>query len=83
MRPSKIPRDLFIISILTLITVLTWIAFDAYRVLQKEDVPKILQKQIEPINPDLDTKILDDLSGRIQIEKDTLTAPHSTSAAGP
>lgn len=83
MRPSKIPRDLFIISILTLITVLTWIAFDAYRVLKKEDVPNILQKQIETINPDLDTKILDDLSGRIQIEKDALTAPHSTSTARP
>lgn len=78
MRQSKFPKDLFFISILTLLTVITWIIIDAYRAVSKNDIPKVLQQQIEPLNPQLDIKILENLSGRIQVGKDALLLPKVT-----
>lgn len=50
-------------------TVATWLAFDAFRAWKKQDIPQILQEQIEPLNPQLDLKVLENLSTRIKIEK--------------
>lgn len=69
LRKQKIPRQLFLFSILTLITVATWLALDTYRVWKKRDVPEVLQEQIEPLNPQLNLKVLENLSTRIKIEK--------------
>lgn len=62
MRKKKFSRDLFIVSILTLITVITWIALDIYRVFNKNEIPKVLREQIEPLDPNLDIKIFNNLS---------------------
>ncbi|PIU03382.1 hypothetical protein COT44_02980 [Candidatus Shapirobacteria bacterium CG08_land_8_20_14_0_20_39_18] len=68
-RKQKLPRQLFLFSILTLITAATWLAFDTYRAWNKRDIPEVLQEQIEPLNPQLDLKVLENLSNRIKIEK--------------
>jgi len=69
MKKSKLPRDLFIVSLLTLITVFTWIVFDVYRAAKKIEIPEVLQRQIEPINPEINTSILEDLSKRDNMGK--------------
>lgn len=67
MKKSRFSKDLFIFSVLTVITALTWIGLDAYRSLAKKEIPKILQEQIEPLVPQLETKILDTISQRTPI----------------
>lgn len=68
-RQQKIPRDLFLFSIMTVLTVFTWLTLDAYRSWKKKDLPEVLQQQIEPLNPQLDTQVLNSLSSRIRIQK--------------
>jgi len=68
MKKRKFSRDLFIVSILTLVTVLTWIVLDTYRVFNRREIPKVLQEQIEPLDPNLDIKIFDNLSERLSVK---------------
>ena len=68
-KKQKLPRQLFLFSILTLITGATWLAFDAIRIWNKKDIPNVLQEQIEPLNPQINLKVLENLSNRIKIEK--------------
>lgn len=78
MKRSKISRDLFFLSILTVITTLTWISLDAYRAFTKAEMPKVLQEQLEPLNPELETKITEDLSKRLKISEEILVLPTIT-----
>ena len=66
---NKVPK-LVTIAVLTLITVVFWAFFGAYRALL--EVPKIEvdEKILEPVNPTLDTKSLLKLETRIFIPED-------------
>ena len=78
MKRPKISRDLFFLSILTVITTLTWIILDTYRAFSKIEIPKVLQEQIEPLNPELESKVFEDLSKRLLIEEGVLVLPTIT-----
>jgi hypothetical protein len=89
MKSSKLPRDLLIVSILTVITVCTWIIFDVHRALIKSEVPKVLREQIEPLNPELDAQIFENLSRRVLFKKEEMMlqeispTPEATSTIQP
>jgi len=78
MKRPKISRDLFFLSILTVITTLTWISLDTYRAFTKAEVPKVLQEQISPLNPELESKVFEDLSKRLKIKEGVLVLPTIT-----
>ena len=63
-RKAKIGRDLLVIAILTLITILVWVGMDVYRSLIKQEVPEVLRKQVLPLEPELETKVFDYLESR-------------------
>lgn len=64
MKKQTIGKDLLILSILTTISVAVWIAVDIYKALYKSDIPQVLKIQMEPLNPKLDTIILEQLESR-------------------
>ncbi|MEX0622134.1 MAG: hypothetical protein WD187_04085 [Candidatus Woykebacteria bacterium] len=49
------------ILILTLITLVLWAVFQVYRIFTTDTIPAPTQKQIQSLDPNLDTKVLDDL----------------------
>lgn len=61
MNQNSTSKDLFLISILTVVTVAVWIAVDVYLVLKKDEPEKISQELLAPLNPKLDISILDEL----------------------
>lgn len=69
------------IMFLTLITVLTWVSFEVYNtVFQKSDFKTLDKKILEPIDPSLNTELLENLNLRIylnqnQIEDNLLIEP--------
>lgn len=65
-------KDALILSILTLLTVLTWIGFDVYRALTKTAVPEVLQKQIDPLNPRINRETIERLKTRETISEEEL-----------
>lgn len=65
--PKKLSRHVLYTAIITLITVLTWVGFTIYRAYTKTAVSPDVRKQLAPINPKLDTKIIDNLKSRRHI----------------
>lgn len=68
----KLGKDALFLSILTLITVLVWMAFDIYRALTKTEVPQIIKEQLAPLNPELSFLTLDSLENRVSYSPDRL-----------
>lgn len=64
MRKKGIDRDLIIVLTSTLITLATWVGFEVYRAYTKVTVPEVLQKHLLPLNPTLNTQVLDQLEQR-------------------
>lgn len=48
-------KDLLIISILTLFTVLSWIIYDVYHAATTSTIPKVQQEKMTPLDPKFDT----------------------------
>lgn len=65
-KKTKASRDLLVLSILTLVTILTWIGMDVYRSLTKSKIPDVLEKQLLPLDPTIETNIFDVLEGRLE-----------------
>lgn len=69
---KKIDRDILFLSILTLITVLTWIAFDVYKALTKYTIPHVLEEQMQSFNPKIDRAKIEKLKERLTIPEEEL-----------
>jgi hypothetical protein len=52
-------RDLYILLISTFVIILFWISFTIYHNLVSSTIPETLNVQINPINPNFDTKTID------------------------
>ena len=72
MKKLQLNKDALRLAILTLITALTWIAFDVYRILTKTEIPQILQKQIAPLDLKISIKTLEELKSRISFTQEEL-----------
>ena len=70
MRKRKTPA-LVNLAIYTTITIFLWIFFDIYRALKKAPVLDINEKLLEPVNPNLDNNLLDEIYQRIYYNKST------------
>lgn len=54
-------KQWLIAAILTFITVCAWIVLDIIHTKAKVEIPSQIQEIIEPINPELNTKVLESL----------------------
>lgn len=61
-----------LLGVLTLFTVLTWVAFDVYRAFRKATPPQIPKEQLEPLEPKLETSIINALTARPFFNKEDL-----------
>jgi len=75
-------RDLLIISILTFITVLAWIFFDAYHAYTTSTIPPELKMQIEPLNFNISLEEINELKKRVEFFPLTST-PSATKTSTP
>lgn len=64
MRKKGIDRDLIIVLTSTLITLATWVGFEVYWAYTKVTIPEVLQKHLQPLDPTLNTQVLDQLEQR-------------------
>lgn len=67
---QKLNRDLLNLSIMTLITVLTWAGFDVYRAFHQTEIPQVLERQIQPLDPQLEKEVLANLKERDFISRE-------------
>lgn len=72
MKTKRLSKDILILTILTVITVFTWIGVDVYRTLRRPTPPNIPAELLLPLNPKLETRVIDDLTNRQMFERETL-----------
>lgn len=60
------------LTVLTTITVMSWIFFDIYRTVKKNVIPKVLTEQLEPVNPNFDQQTIDMLKQRLTYSQQEL-----------
>jgi hypothetical protein len=80
MKQHKISRELVLLATLTALTVFTWLFFDVYRALRKPSSLEVPAEQFLPLDPKLDTKVIESLSGRQMLTREELTLPPEPSA---
>lgn len=71
-----IKKRWFIATILTFLTICAWVIFDILHARAKVEIPQNLQEVIEPINPQINTQILDAIENINEL-------PSTTSASTP
>lgn len=68
----KLGKDALILSIMTLLTVITWIFFEVYRTLHKQASTQITKKQMEPLDPKINTTIIQALKENLSFSNEEL-----------
>ncbi len=78
------------LAILTTFTLIVWIAVESYLRLNAKDLSSIPQNVLEPLNPNLDTKILDQISKKLYFNEEELRtiiqtplSPENPPSSGP
>jgi len=64
---NRLRRDIFRLSIITLVTVLIWIGIATFRTLSKEQIKPNVKKQIVPLTATIDLDTMENIKKRRQI----------------
>lgn len=72
MKRNYFSRNLLIILILTAITVFVWIGIETYQILNRKEFPKVVKEQLDPLDPSIDAKFIEDLANKKNYLKEDL-----------
>jgi cytoskeletal protein RodZ len=78
MKKVKLGKDILILAIFSLMTVLTWVGFAVWSVATKTTISKVTLEQMAPLNPTLEKTIFESLkqtSSFSEEEMNTNTQP--------
>ncbi len=71
MKKEKLP-NLLIFAILTVITLVVWIGFEVYRLVNKSPQTNVPESILTPISPNLDQEVLSKIEKKIYINESEL-----------
>lgn len=54
-------KDIFILSLLTFITVMAWVAFDIHHAATTSTIKPPIKKLLRPLPPTMDTNLIEEL----------------------
>lgn len=78
MNQLKFGKNIFVLSILTLVTAFVWIGYEVYHAYTKTTVPQVVTRLIQPLNPTIDQKALDEIREKYQLSSKELNIPPIT-----
>ncbi len=64
MHKNKIDRDIVVMLVMTLITLVAWVGFEVYRAYTKIAIAPVLAEQLREVNPVLDLGVLEIIEKR-------------------
>ena len=68
MQPKKTTPFLVKFAVMTLLTSLVWVGFDIYRAFTQKPPPAVSAEILAPVDPTLDTTLLDKLTNRVYFD---------------
>lgn len=72
MKKPKLGKDALTLSIMTLITVLTWIGFAIYRTTIRSTITQATQEQMKPLDPKINKQTLESLKNNRSFSQEEL-----------
>lgn len=64
MRKNKTDRQVVVVLVMTLITLVAWVGFEVYRAYTLVNIPSVSDKQLLELSPTLDIPVLEKLESR-------------------
>lgn len=58
-------RDIVVLLVFSLITLSTWVGFEVYHAYTQVEIPEVTTKMLRPLDPNLNTAVLSDLTSRL------------------
>lgn len=71
MKKEKLP-NLLIFAILTVVTLVVWIGFEVYRLVNKSPQTNVPESILTPISPNLDQEVLSKIEKKVYINESEL-----------
>jgi hypothetical protein len=84
MKDFRLGKNALFFSILTLITVLTWIGVEVYLTATKTTIPKVTQEQMAPLDPRIKEEVIENLKANFWLSEEEISNfnfPSSTESA--
>jgi len=78
----KLGKDMLLISIMTLLTVSTWILLEVYHLAQQNTIPAVTQQQMRPLSPNLKSGALETIGQRFSPDENQIREAVSANAGG-
>ena len=83
MKKFKLGRDILTLTIITLITVLTWVGFEVWLTATQTTITKVTQEQMSPLNPQIQTQIIESIKGNLSLSEEEMNQSLSSPSATP
>ena len=64
----KLGKEALILAVMTLMTIITWLAFDIYRVSKKMTIAETTKEQMRTLDPKINKEIVDSLKNSFSPE---------------
>lgn len=61
----KLGKEVLILTVMTLLTIVTWLVFDVYRVSQKTTIAETTREQMRVLNPKINKDIINALKNNL------------------
>ncbi|PIS13888.1 hypothetical protein COT65_01850 [Candidatus Shapirobacteria bacterium CG09_land_8_20_14_0_10_47_13] len=61
----KLGKEVLILTVMTLLTIITWLAFDVYRVSQKTTIAETTREQMRVLNPGINKDVITALKNNL------------------
>lgn len=68
----KFGKNMLVLSIMTLITVIIWVGCEVYSAYTKTTVPRIIKELIKPLSPDVNETVIEEIKNKYQIPEGEL-----------
>lgn len=68
----KFGKNILVLSIMTLITVIVWVGYEVYSAYTQTTVPRIIKELTTPLNPRIDEEAIEDIEEKYQIPEEEL-----------
>lgn len=75
-------KNIFILSVFTLITALGWIAFDVYHAVTTTTISQSVEEQLTPISPTFEKGVINRVKSRSHVEPLEVGSLQSTPSQG-
>lgn len=81
MKKFKLGKDILILTIITFITVLTWVGFEVWLAATKTTITKVTQEQMSPLNPQINKQIVESLKDNLSLSQEEMNQSISSPSA--